>query len=150
MAVNWRRLPSSAAWLVAGVVATLVCWVPGAMADTTVIGEQNLVPNSATIDQLGQNIPVFQGDTAGGYVLSSPRAGTITSWSFLSGGVATGSHFELAVLAPTDDTGMAWRLLATSDPVAVTSATGTDAANGPFQVSIPIDAGDRIALVSVD
>jgi hypothetical protein len=139
-----------AASLLVALVAMLVWWVPGAAADTTVIGEQNLVPNAAAIDQLGQNIPVFQGDAGGGYVLGSPRAGTITSWSFLSGGVATGSRFELAVLAPTGQTGTGWRLLASSDPVAVSSATGTDAVNGPFPVQIPIDVGQRIALVSLD
>jgi hypothetical protein len=139
-----------AAWLVGALVAMLVWWAPGALADTTVIGEQNLVSNAATIDVLGKSIPVFQGDAGGNYVTSSPRAGTITSWSFLSGGVATGSHFELAVLGPTDTTGTGWRLLATSGPVAVSSATGTDAVNGPFQVQIPIDLGDRIALVPLD
>lgn len=146
---RWRP-PRLAASLLAALLAMLVWWVPSAVADTTVIGEQNLVPNAATIDQLGQNIPVFQGDAGGGYVLSSPRAGTITSWSFLSGGAATGSHFELAVLAPTDQTGAGWRLLAVSSPVAVSSAMGTDAVNGPFPVSIPIDVGERIALVPVD
>ena len=146
---RWRP-PRLAASLLAALLAMLVWWVPSAVADTTVIGEQNLVPNAATIDQLGQNIPVFQGDAGGGYVLSSPRAGTITSWSFLSGGAATGSHFELAVLAPTDQTGTGWRLLALSSPVAVSSAMGTDAVNGPFPVSIPIDVGERIALVPVD
>jgi hypothetical protein len=64
--------------------------------------------------------------------------------------VATGKHFELAVLAPTDNTGMGWRLIATSAPVAVTTATGSDAVNGPFRVQIPIDVGERIALMPVD
>ena len=122
---------------------------PGALADTT-IGEQNLVPNMGSVDQLGQNIPVFQGDAGAGYVLSAPQAGTITSWRFLSGGVATGKHYELAVLAPVDQSGMGWRLIATSPSVAVTTATGSDAVNGPFAVQIAIDAGERIALVPVD
>ncbi|HUO72621.1 MAG TPA: hypothetical protein VMU39_17765, partial [Solirubrobacteraceae bacterium] len=130
--------------------AVLVWGAPGALADTTVIGEQSLVPNMGSSDQLGQNIPVFQGDAGAGYVLSAPRAGTIASWSFLSGGVATGKHFELVVLAPTDQTGMGWRLIATSSPVAVTTQTSTDAVNGPFPVQIPIDVGQRIALMPVD
>src|SRR5262249_26870155 len=93
---------------------------------------------------------VFQGDAGPGYVLASPRTGTIVSFSFLSGGAATSKQFELAVLAPVDQAGQTWQLLATSNPVAVTSATGTDAVNGPFPVQIPIDAGERIALVPID
>ena len=128
----------------------MVWGAPVALANTTVLGDQNLSPNMGNLDQIGQNIPVFQGDAGSGYVLSAPTAGKITSWSFLSGGAATGEHFELAVLAPTDQTGQGWRLLATSAPVAVSTATGTDAVNGPFAVSISIDVGERIALMPTD
>jgi len=146
-----RWAPRVFAAVAVGAVAVALLWdAPAAVADTTVIGEQNLVPNAANIDQLGQDIPVFQGDASEGYVLSSPRAGTITSWSFLSGGVATGKQFELAVLASTDQTGTGWSLIATSAPVAIATATGTDAVNGPFPAQIPIDVGQRIALLPVD
>jgi hypothetical protein len=145
-----KRTPIGALLLLWLLAAALAWGVPRALADTAVIGDQSLVANMANADQLGQNIPVLQGDAAPGYVLSSPATGTITSWSFLSGGVATGKQFELAVLAPVDAGGTSWRLLATSDPVAVTTATGTDAVNGPFPVQIPIDVGERIALMPVD
>jgi hypothetical protein len=121
-----------------------------ALPDTTVLGDQNLVSNAPKALQTGANVPVMQGDAGAGYVLSSPKVGTITSWSFLSGGVATGKQFELAVLAPTDQSGQGWRLLSTSPPVAVRTATGTDAVNGPFPVDLPIDVGERIALMPLD
>lgn len=139
-----------AAGVVAALAVVLILGAPAALADTTVIGEQSLVPNMGNADQIGQNIPVFQGDAGAGYVLSSPRTGTIISWSFLSGGIATGKQFELAVLAPVDTTGTNWRLQATSEPVAVQTSTGTDAVNGPFRVGIPIAEGERIALMPVD
>ncbi len=148
--VHQPRPCGLAAGLLAACAALALWAAPAAVADTTVLGEQNLVPNSANSDLTGQGIPVFQGDAGPGYVLSSPRTGTITSWSFLSAGIATGKQFELAVLAPTDATGTNWRLLATSAPVAVTTMTGVDGVNGPFPAQIPIDAGDRIALLPFD
>jgi hypothetical protein len=44
----------------------------------------------------------------------------------------------------------AWRAVATSAPVAVSTASGTDAVNGPFTAAIAIAAGDRIALEPTD
>lgn len=117
-----------------------------ALADTTTVGEVALTPNGGLVDTTGQNIPVFQGDASGNYVLSSPQTGTITSWSFLSAGIATGEQFVLRVLAPVGAGGTTWQAVATSDPVTVSSATGVDAVNGPFPADIAIDAGDRIAL----
>lgn len=130
-------------------VAAALFAAPAALADTTTIGETALLPNAANLDNIGQNTPVFQGDTSGGYVTSSPVSGTITSWSFLSGGATTGNMFVLRVLSPTDATGADWRAIATSDPVAVTSATGVDAVNGPFPANLAIQAGERIALQPV-
>ena len=83
--MNRSKPRGLAALLFAAIVALLV-WAPGsALADTTVIGEQNLVANMGTDDATGQNVPVLQGGGGADYVLSSPVAGTITSWSFLSG-----------------------------------------------------------------
>ena len=122
----------------------------GALADSTTVGETTLTPNSGFPDTTGQSIPVFQGDASGNYVLSSPKTGTVTSWSFLSAGVTTGKQFVLRVLAPVGADGTSWRAVATSDPVAVTSATGVDGVNGPFTTNLAIAVGDRIALQPVD
>ena len=139
------------AWGVAGLVALGgLAGAGGASADTTIVGEVTLTPNSGLAISTGENIPVFQGDASGNYVLSSPQTGTITLWSFLSAGVATGKQFVLRVLAPVGAGGTDWKAVATSAPVAVTSATGVDGVNGPFTASIAITAGDRIALQPVD
>ncbi|MBS1894064.1 MAG: hypothetical protein JST59_22420 [Actinobacteria bacterium] len=125
---------------------------PGAQAATVVVGDTSLVPDPlSTADFIGQNIPVFQGDASGHYTVAATQTGYITSWSFLSAGVATGKQFVLRVLAPIDAAGTNLRAVATIGPVAVTSATGVDAVNGPFPGdSTPIAAGSRIALQPVD
>jgi hypothetical protein len=138
--------------LVVTVLFSCVCLLlaaGGAQADTATIGEINLSPSSANLDTTGMNIPVFQGDASGNYVLTVPQNGTITSWSFLSGGASTGSTFVLRRLETTAG-GTMWEALGTSSPQAVTSTTGTDAVNGPFATSIPVIAGDRIALEPVN
>jgi len=121
-----------------------------AVAETSTIGELALTPNGGLADTTGQNIPVFQGAASANYVLSSPRSGTITSWSFLSGGIETGKQFVLRVLAPAGAAGTDWQAVSTSSPVAVTSTTGADEVNGPFAANLPIAAGDRIALQPID
>ncbi|MBS1845648.1 MAG: hypothetical protein JST53_14620 [Actinobacteria bacterium] len=125
---------------------------PSAQAATVVVGDTSLVPNPlSTGDFLGQNIPVFQGDASSNYTVAAPQTGYITSWSFLSAGVATGKQFVLRVLAPIDAAATDLRAVATIGPVAVTSATGVDALNGPFPGdNTPIAAGSRIALQPVD
>ena len=53
------------------------------------IGEASLTAVSGLYLQVGtpvQGVPVFQGDASGNYVLTSPVAGLITSWSFRSAG----------------------------------------------------------------
>jgi hypothetical protein len=125
---------------------------PSARAATVVVGDTNLapVPFAAPINS-GQNIPVLQGAASGNYTVAAPQTGFITSWRFLSAGVATGKRFVLRVLAPVDALGTEWRAVATIGPVAVTSATGVDAVNGPFPGdNTAIAAGSRIALQPVD
>src|ERR1700759_3279510 len=80
--------------LVLTTCVTLVC-VTGAYADTATVGELSLTPTTANLTLTGQEIPVFQGDTSGGYALTVPHDGVITSWSFLSGGIETGATFVL-------------------------------------------------------
>ena len=139
------------------VAAALVLLLAGAASpvgssdSTIVIGDTTLVANNGTTDLLGQNIPVFQGDAASSsYVTSSPVTGTIVAWSFRSAGVKTGDRFVLRLLDASDSAGKVWRTLATSDPVTVTAATGTDAVQGPFKTAIAIEAGERIALQPID
>jgi hypothetical protein len=134
---------------VLAVAASVFAFVlaPTARADTAVVGSSDLASNAPAIDNFGQDIPVFQGDTAGGYVLSSPTGGTITSWSFRSGGIDPGRKFVLRVVRPA---GADWSAVTTSGPVAISSTAGTDAVQGPFSTSLPVQAGDRIALQAVD
>jgi len=136
--------------VVLAVLVVVAFATASADAATATVGEVSLTPNLANLDSTGLNIPVFQGDASGNYVLTAPHDGTITSWSFLSGGASTGSMFVLRRLQATDGTGENWRALGTSAAVAVTTATGTDAVNGPFATSIAVSAGDRIALQPVN
>ncbi len=118
-----------------------------ALAGTTTIGMQTLTSSSPALELLTTQAPVFQGDTSGGYVLSAPANGTITSWSFLSGQDTQGSMFELRVVAEvTPGDPNTWRVLGSTAPVPVTTATGTDGVNGPYPAKLAISAGDRIAL----
>jgi hypothetical protein len=134
------------------VLISLAYSASAASAADTVIGETTLTPNAANDDSFTQNSPVFQGDASGNYVLSAPSTGTLTSWSFLSGGVAPGSTYELAVLAPLGTNGQTWQLTAVSGAESVTSAAGTDAVMGPYALSpgLAIGAGSRIALLPVN
>ncbi len=114
-----------------------------AQAETATVGMTTLISDSPAPAALGQNIPVIQGAAASNYVLAAPKSGTITSWSFLSGGVAAGRQFALRVLRPS---GAAFTAIATSGPAAVSSPALSDIAQGPFVTSLPVKAGDRIAL----
>jgi len=64
--------------------------------------------------------------------------------------VNQGSHFVLRVLRPADQTGTNWTAVGTSAAVVVASATLVDGIEGPFATSVPIQAGDRIALQPED
>ena len=96
-------------------------------------------------DWNGVDTPVFQGDAASGYVLSSPVNGTVTSWSFLNGTVSSGS-FVLRILRPADSTGQAWTAVGTSTSQSVSAMIGSDTVQGPFATNLQIKVGDRIAL----
>jgi len=148
-----RGLRGLAAAIALATTAALFAGAVGpnpAAAATATIGAATLAttPGFATVGA-GQGVPVFQGDTSGSYTLSSPVAGTIVSWSFMSAGIANGSTFVLRVLRPADGTGTNWTAEATSPAVSITgSGPGTDVLEGPFTagVSLPVQAGDRIAL----
>src|SRR3954452_9568936 len=76
---------------------------PAAALPVTTLGETSLLSNSPAPYTSVQNVPTFQGAAGGNYTLSTSVAGTITSWSFLSAGVAAGKHFALRVLRPQTD-----------------------------------------------
>lgn len=132
------------AGLCAALTTATLLLTASARAAPVIVGEQVLTAHEGLPTFTGQNIPVFQGATSGGYTLTSPQSGVITSWSFMSAGVGHGTPYVLRVLAPAG--GSSWRAVATSKPVTVTSATGTDEVNGPFLDSIPIAPGDAIAI----
>ena len=111
---------------------------------TATVGMTSLAPNASILAMIGQGYPVFQGAASSGYTLTSPNAGAITSWSFLSAGAAPGTTYELRVLHHVS--GQSFTPTASSAVVQVTTATGIDAVNGPFAVNLAIAAGDSIAL----
>src|SRR5947209_8517261 len=115
-------------------------------ATPSVVGDVSLNSNAPNLDELGPT-PVFQGDAGPGYVVSSPVTGTVTTWSFLSGGATAGSY-RLRVLRPPPLPGGAWTAAGTSAAVP-TDGTAGDHVLGPFSTSLPITAGDRVALEPV-
>ena len=133
---------------VALVAAVLVALSGAAVAsaDTTTVGETTLTANNADLDDFGQNIPVFQGDSSGNYVLSSASGGHRYLMELSQRRRTAGAQFALRILRPS---GSNWTAIATSNPVSVTTASGTDAVNGPFPTSLAIAAGDRMALQAV-
>ncbi len=150
-----RRIRATRRWLIgaAGSALAICCGLPApfALGQTVTVGESTLTPSlSPPVVGSGQGIPVFQGASGPGYVLRSPQAGTITSWSFLSAGIATGKHFMLRVLEPIGPEGKSWRAAGSSTEVAVTSGAGVDTVNGPFPAALAIKAGDAIALQPTD
>jgi hypothetical protein len=141
------RARSGTLSLACALVAALAA--PAARADTVTVGETTLTPNAGSLDGLSlADAPVFQGDAGSEYVLSSPQTGTITSWSFLTATSAAGNQFKLRVLRPASGDGTQWTAVATSDAVSVPlpGGAGNDELATSGTTSIPIQAGDRIAL----
>jgi hypothetical protein len=122
-----------------------------ASAETLTLGEQTLTPHEGTLQALsGDSTPVFQGEAPSGYVLSVPKAGTITSFSFLSSGAKKGAAYAFAVLRPNGTTGTSWTLAYLGTAATVTSETGVDAVNGPYPVNVAVEPGDRIGLAPLE
>ena len=142
MTASWRAIPAVL------VAAALAVAAPAALGETVVVGDATLTPAGGTGVVTGQDIPVFQGDAGAGYTVAAPRSGTVVSWSFLSAGIDPGRTFVLRVLRPA--AGGGWTSVGTSAPGQVTSAALTDAVAGPFAASLPIQAGDHIALQPTD
>jgi hypothetical protein len=68
-----------------------------------------------------------------------PAAGTITSWSVGSGDM--GAKYELRVIRPAGES-----MTAAGTSAVVTVPDSEPIVRGPFAVSLPVKAGDRIAL----
>ena len=107
-----------------------------AIADTT-LGSTLEDSAEATF---GGGPTVYQ-ERAPGETLSAPTDGTITSWRVRSGD--GGAKYELRVLRPS--AGGTYTAAGTS-PVQTVPADGEEKVRGPFPVSLPVKAGDRVGL----
>lgn len=85
--------------------------------------------------------PTVYQERAPGETLSAPTDGTITSWSVRSGDGA--AKYELRILRPS--AGGTYTAAGTS-PVQTVPSDGEEKVRGPFAVSLPVKAGDRIGL----
>jgi hypothetical protein len=85
----------------------------------------------------GQKSTVYQVTSVGS---AAPTDGTISSWSVRSGDM--NAEYELRVIRAGG--GGKFTAVGTSAPQKVTDAN--DTVKGPFPVSLPVKAGDRIAL----
>ena len=149
-APRWRRRRAGRALRALG-VAWAAALAAGALAaaagaNTTVIGSTTL-PAGGSQAAIGQGLAAFQhlaGDTS--YVVSAPVSGTVTSWSYRNASVPVETTFVLRILRPTDVGPTQYTAVGTSPPQTVPD--NLDAVRGPFPVSLPIKAGDRIAIES--
>jgi hypothetical protein len=85
--------------------------------------------------------PTVYQERAPGETLSAPTDGTISSWSVRS--KDGGARYELRILHPS--AGGTFTAAGTS-PVQTIPSDGEDKVRGPFPVSLPVKAGDRVAL----
>lgn len=129
-----RRRASTAAVL-AG-IASLLAGAPAALGDTT-LGSRLEDAYDATFGG-GAGAIVYQAG-ASEELVEAPQNGTITSWSVRSGDM--GAQYRLRVLRPSGG-----ELLAAGTSSTQTVPNGEDKIRGPFSVSLPVKAGDRIAL----
>ena len=83
-------------------------------------------------------ITVYQ-EAASGEVLTAPSGGTITSWRVRSGDL--NAQYELRVIRP-----VAGEFTAAGTSAPQTVPDSEDKTRGPFAVTLPVKAGDRIAL----
>jgi Tol biopolymer transport system component len=85
--------------------------------------------------------------SSGNYVLRVPVDGTLVSWSYRNGSNSfVGDSYSLRLLRPTNSNETSFTALATSTAPALPDAD--DQVRGPFGVSVPVKAGDRIGLRS--
>lgn len=116
-------------------VGLLLATAP-ASADTTL---GSTLEDSADTSFFGE-FTSYQ-ERAPGEMLSAPTDGTIISWSVRSGD--GGARYALRILHPS--AGGTFTAAGTSPPQVVPS-DGEEKVRGPFAVSLPIKAGDRIGL----
>ncbi len=117
-------------------------------AQTYTVGSLDLPPGGTPSICGGDPCTVVQGQVApqstGTYVLRAPVDGTIVSWRYRS--ASQGSSYSLRVLRPANQQETAFNALASAASPPIGDAE--DLVRGPFAVSIPVRAGDRIGLRS--
>jgi len=121
---------------VAGVALAVAITGPTAEASALTLGSTLEHEYEATFG--GKEKTVYQ-QNAAGETLVVPAAGTITSWSVGSGDM--GAKYELRVIRPTGES-----MTAAGTSEVVTVPDSEPLVRGPFKVSLPVKAGDRIAL----
>ena len=109
-----------------------------AAADTT-LGSSLADPNEGASFGGSAGITAYQ-VAAGGETLTAPADGTITSWSVRSSDV--GAEYELRIIRP--GAGGTFTAAGTSAPQRIVGPG--DLVRGPYAVSLPVKAGDMVAL----
>src|SRR4051812_8286557 len=132
------------------VAAACLCGPGVASAATTTLGSLDLPSGGAAEVCADTKAPCteIQGSAVGGnYVVRSPVDGTIVSWRYRNGQYSgAGNSYSLRVLRPTNADETSFQAIATSTAPALPDSQ--DLPRGPFGVTIPIKAGDRIGLRS--
>jgi hypothetical protein len=118
------------------VLGTLTGFAVPASADTTLGSTLGHPQEGSTFG--GEKLTVYQ-EAASGEVLTAPTDGTITAWSVRSADM--NAEYELRILRPSSGE---YTAVGTSTQQTVPDAT--DTVRGPFATSLPVKAGDRIAL----
>lgn len=109
-----------------------------ALADTT-LGSDLSHPDESARFGAGAPIAAYQVGAAG-ETLTAPSSGAITAWSVRSN--EEGAEYELRILRP--GAGGTFTPMGASAPIRVADNSGS--VSGPFAVSLPVRAGDRVAL----
>jgi hypothetical protein len=140
-----RRRPALVPGLMAALIAALAALVVPASAGATTVtlGPTDLGTGSLQYNcQVGGLSPCtsesFVHETVPGGAATAPGAGVITAWRVR--GAVTGGSIELVVLGNATGTGYTSRAI--SGPAANLDGT-------PNQVSLPVQAGDRVAATLI-
>src|SRR4249919_3261485 len=137
--------------LVSAVALVIVGWSPAsAAAATFTIGSLTL-PADSTGQVCGSDpCTVVQGQVSpaspGTYTLRAPADGTIVSWSYRNGNVPPANSYSLRVLRPANAQETSFTAVGTATSPIIPDAL--NAVRGPYAVSLPVRAGDRIGLRS--
>jgi hypothetical protein len=120
--------------LIAAVAVVLALLVPGAQANTVVVGSQLTTPGFS-LEVFGPLATVTNSALPAPMTAASPVDGTVTNWSVIGSGQLTPR-----VIRPTG--GGTYTGAGTGTPKGATSG----GVSGPFQTSLPIKAGDLFGV----